>query len=118
LGAAEGYKKVLLLLCQHSGVDLSRYKSTTIQRRIDRRVILTKHGGLAEYAGFLRGNTKELDARCDTVLSGASVGVADVTHDPRYPLFAEFAMQCGIRAGWNSLLGCSTPVKPGKKSQG
>jgi PAS domain S-box-containing protein len=41
---------------------------------------------------------------CDTVLSGASVGVADVAQDPRYPLFAEIAVQCGIRAGW------STPI--------
>src|SRR4030095_10589704 len=33
-----GFKKILLLLRNHSGVDFSLYKSTTIQRRITRRV--------------------------------------------------------------------------------
>ena len=41
---------------------------------------------------------------CDAVLTGASVIVPDVARDPRYPRFAEFAQQCGIRAGW------STPI--------
>ena len=33
----EGFKKILLLLREHCGVDFSFYKSTTIQRRIRRR---------------------------------------------------------------------------------
>ena len=67
---AEGYKKILLLLRNHSGVDFSLYKSTTIQRRISRRMILTKHDTLAEYAGFLRNNSnpKEIDALYSDVL--------------------------------------------------
>lgn len=57
-----GFKKILLLLRNHSGVDFSLYKSNTIQRRIARRVVLNKHESLDEYADSLRGNTKELDA--------------------------------------------------------
>jgi len=67
-GADEGYKKILLLLRNHSGVDFSLYKSTTIQRRINRRMILTKRITPSEYAGFLRGNAKELDALYSDVL--------------------------------------------------
>jgi two-component system CheB/CheR fusion protein len=57
-----GFKKVLLLLRNHCGVDFSLYKSTTIQRRITRRVVLNKHDTVEDYARFLRGNSQELDA--------------------------------------------------------
>ncbi len=40
---ASRFKKILLLLRNHSGVDFSLYKSTTIQRRIVRRMVLSKH---------------------------------------------------------------------------
>lgn len=66
--AEDGYKKILLLLRNHSGVDFSLYKSTTIQRRITRRLVLSKLNTLEEYAGFLRGNAKELDALYSDVL--------------------------------------------------
>ncbi len=57
-----GFQKILLLLRNHCGVDFSLYKSTTIHRRITRRMVLNKHDTVAEYARFLRGNTQELDA--------------------------------------------------------
>jgi two-component system CheB/CheR fusion protein len=40
--ANAGIKKILLLLRNHCGVDFSFYKSTTIQRRIARRMVLGK----------------------------------------------------------------------------
>ena len=52
----------------HSGVDFSLYKSTTIQRRILRRMALNKQKTSADYANFLRGNVKELDALYSDVL--------------------------------------------------
>ena len=61
-GAETGFKKVLLLLRNHSGVDFSLYKPATIQRRITRRMVLSKQDTLESYAHFLRGNAKELDA--------------------------------------------------------
>ncbi|HYM80124.1 MAG TPA: chemotaxis protein CheB [Candidatus Limnocylindria bacterium] len=62
------YKKILLLLRNHSGVDFSLYKSTTIQRRVSRRLMLSKQRTLEDYAGFLRGNATELDTLYSDVL--------------------------------------------------
>ncbi len=39
----ETFKRILLLLRNHSGVDFSLYKSNTIQRRITRRMVLNRH---------------------------------------------------------------------------
>lgn len=61
LAGEDGFKKILLLVRRHAGVDFSLYKSSTIQRRITRRMVLNKHTTLDEYADFLRGNAKELD---------------------------------------------------------
>lgn len=67
------FKKIVQLLRSHSGVDFSLYKSNTIQRRITRRVVLNKQDSLEDYADFLRGNTKELDALySDTLISVTS----------------------------------------------
>ena len=66
--AEDGYKKILLALRNHSGVDFSLYKSATIQRRVGRRLVLGKLTTLDEYARFLRGNAKELDALYSDVL--------------------------------------------------
>jgi two-component system, chemotaxis family, CheB/CheR fusion protein len=63
-----GFKKILLLLRNHSGVDFSLYKSTTIQRRITRRMVLNKQDTLEGYTTFLRGHAKELDALYSDVL--------------------------------------------------
>src|SRR6185295_18174232 len=65
---AESFKKILLILRNHCGVDFSLYKSNTIQRRITRRMVLNKQNALADYAAFLRGNIKELDALYSDVL--------------------------------------------------
>jgi two-component system, chemotaxis family, CheB/CheR fusion protein len=58
----EVFKKILLLVRNRAGVDFSLYKSSTIQRRITRRMVLNKHETLLAYADFLKGNDKELDA--------------------------------------------------------
>ena len=64
----DGYKRVLLLLRNHSGVDFSLYKSTTILRRMTRRLVLNRQASLSDYARFLVGNAKELDALYADVL--------------------------------------------------
>jgi len=71
-GDDDGYKKILLLLRNHSGVDFSLYKSSTIQRRIARRTVLGKHADIDAYARFLRGNSKELDMLYSDVLIGVT----------------------------------------------
>jgi two-component system CheB/CheR fusion protein len=63
-----GFKKILSLLRSHSGVDFSLYKTSTIERRINRRIVLHKLGSLDAYAQFVRGNVRELDALYSDVL--------------------------------------------------
>ncbi|MDN5872750.1 MAG: chemotaxis protein CheR, partial [Nitrococcus sp.] len=65
---ADGYRKILRLLHDHSRVDFSLYRSSTIQRRITRRLVLNKQTTLEGYTRFLRGNAKELDALYSDVL--------------------------------------------------
>ena len=65
---AQSYKKIVVLLRNHSGVDFSLYRSSTIQRRIARRIVITKQDTLNGYARFLRGNTEELDSLFSDVL--------------------------------------------------
>jgi len=74
-----GLKKVLLLLRNHSGADFSLYKGSTIQRRIGRRMVLNKLHTFEAYAGFLRGNPKELDALYADVL----ISVTDFFRNPQ-----------------------------------
>ncbi len=69
-GAENSFNKVLFLLRNHSGVDFSLYRAPTIQRRIARRMVLSKQDTLESYAHSLRGNAKELDALyADTLIS-------------------------------------------------
>lgn len=49
-------------------MDFSLYKSGTIQRRITRRLVINKQNTLDDYATFLQGNAKELDALCADLL--------------------------------------------------
>jgi two-component system CheB/CheR fusion protein len=57
-----GFRRILLLLRNHCGVDFSLYKPNTMQRRIARRMVLSKCETLEAYGRFLRGNDPEQDA--------------------------------------------------------
>ena len=74
----EGFRKVILLLRNHCNVDFALYKSTTIRRRIARRMVLSKQKSIAGYAGFLRGNTKELG----TLFSDVLISVTSFFRNP------------------------------------
>jgi two-component system CheB/CheR fusion protein len=67
-GVGDGYRKVMMLLRNHCGVDFSLYKSTTIRRRIARRMVLTKQNSLEDYARSLRDHGQELDSLFSDVL--------------------------------------------------
>lgn len=71
-------QKILLLLHKHSGVDFSFYKTTTIQRRINRRLVLTKQATIADYAEFLSTNPAELEALYSDLL----INVTNFFRDP------------------------------------
>jgi two-component system CheB/CheR fusion protein len=107
---ADGYRRVLLLLRRHSGVDFSLYKSSTIQRRIHRRLIVSKQETLEGYADFLRGNAKELDALYSDVLISVTSffrnpEAFDVLQRKVFPRLFEQPGDGPVRC-W--VLGCST----------
>lgn len=105
-----GFKKVLLLLRNHCGVDFSLYKSTTIQRRITRRMVLSKQNTPTDYADFLRGNGKELDSLYSDVL----ISVTSFFRNPeafdflKRNVFRKLLQQRGNDPFRVWILGCST----------
>ena len=108
--ADNGFKKIVLLLRNHCGVDFSLYKSSTIQRRIARRMVLNKHDTLDDYARFLRGNAKELDALYSDVL----ISVTSFFRNPeafdilKRKVFPKLLQQRGDDPFRVWTLGCST----------
>ena len=72
------FRRVLTLLRNHSGVDFTLYKPSTIQRRIARRMLLCRQETLAGYAEHLHGNAKELA----TLFSDALISVTSFFRNP------------------------------------
>jgi len=105
-----GFKQILLLLRSHSGVDFSLYRTTTIQRRITRRMVLGKQDTLESYAHFLRGNAKELD----TLYSDVLISVTGFFRNPeafdvlRRTVFPKLLQRRGDQPFRVWVLGCST----------
>ncbi len=105
-----GFKKTLLLLRNHSGVDFSLYKSTTIRRRMTRRMVLNKLNSIEDYVGFLRGNAKELDALYSDVL----ISVTSFFRNPqafdflKRKIFPQLLQQRAHEPIRVWVLGCST----------
>src|SRR5262245_48817421 len=62
------YTTVLGLLRAATGVDFTRYKTTTIQRRLQRRMILHKLDGLGAYVKYVHENPNELQALYQDIL--------------------------------------------------
>ncbi len=109
-GNDSGFKRVLKLLHEHSGVDFSLYKSPTIQRRVARRLVLNKLDTLAAYAKFLRGNNDELDALYSDVLVSVTSffrnpDAFEVLQSKIFPKLMEARGNDPLRV-WT--LGCST----------
>ena len=62
VSADQDIDQVLDILHRSSGVDFTQYKSNTLRRRIQRRIVLQKLTSFAEYAHFLRENPREGEA--------------------------------------------------------
>lgn len=69
---------VLGLLRDHSKHDLSLYKTSTLRRRIERRIGVHGLRTLADYESFLRGNPQELELLFNEML----IGVTSFFRDP------------------------------------
>ncbi|MDO6679333.1 chemotaxis protein CheB [Shewanella sp. 4_MG-2023] len=65
-------KKVIALLRSHTGHDFSRYKKSTIYRRIERRMALHKLTSIADYAQYLRSNAQENELLFNELLIGVT----------------------------------------------
>ena len=58
----ENLDTIFNLLQQRTGHDFSSYKSNTLCRRIDRRMVAKQIDGLAHYVRYLHANTNEIDS--------------------------------------------------------
>lgn len=102
---------ILALLRDHNKHDLSLYKSSTLLRRIDRRVAVHGLDSMAAYADFLTRNPQELDILFAEML----IGVTSFFRDPALwtelkdkvlpELIARRGDEAQLRA-W--VVGCST----------
>jgi two-component system CheB/CheR fusion protein len=64
--------KIHLLLRGHTGHDFSQYKSSTVSRRIERRMLHHQIAALDEYLQFLQHNPAEVDALFADLLIGVT----------------------------------------------
>ncbi len=104
-------KKISILLRAHTGHDFSQYKSSTINRRIERRMAVHQIEKLDGYVRFLQQNPAEVEALFRDLL----IGVTSFFRDPEAfkaleekiipGLFADKPAGGLIRA-WS--MGCST----------
>ena len=64
----KAFEDILTTLRQRIGVDFTHYKHATLQRRIQRRMLLHKFEQQKEYAGYLRGHAAESKELFDDIL--------------------------------------------------
>jgi len=109
--ATPDFTEILHILRAATGVDFTQYKTSTLGRRISRRIVLSKTDGPQAYALFLRNNLVELEALQQDIL----INVTSFFRDPEtfdalkekvFPkLFADRSKTQPLRV-W--VLGCST----------
>ena len=110
-GQTDALDAILLLLRSHCKHDLSLYKVSTLQRRIERRLAVHRLDSLPAYAAFLQNNPQELDLLFAEML----IGVTQFFRDPKVWLdlketvlpqwLAQHTGDAPLRA-W--IVGCST----------
>jgi two-component system CheB/CheR fusion protein len=66
--SAGGLAEIFALLREKTGADFSTYKEATVQRRLLRRMTLSKVRDVADYARLLRRQPAEVDALYDDLL--------------------------------------------------
>lgn len=71
-------QKILILLHQRKGVDLTQYKPATIHRRIHRRMALSHCHRFSQYHRLLRENSAEVD----TLFNDLLINVTTFFRDP------------------------------------
>jgi two-component system CheB/CheR fusion protein len=106
-----GWSFILHLLSQHSGVDFLSYKSGTLHRRIENRMMLLHFAHLPTYAAYLQAHPEEVEALTQSFW----IAVTDFFRDPAvfeaFPRLVWPALVAGRERGeplriW--VPGCST----------
>ncbi|HRQ57555.1 MAG TPA: chemotaxis protein CheB [Azoarcus taiwanensis] len=106
-----GLAKVVILMRAHNGQDFSRYKKSTLYRRIERRMGIHQIRRIADYVRLLQENPQELDLLFREFLIGVTgffrdPAAWDSLRDVAFPaLFARSPSGRALRA-W--VPGCST----------
>ncbi len=75
---AEMLQKVFILLRRHTGHDFSSYKSNTISRRIERRMVVNQINQLPDYIRYLQQSPDEVE----TLFRELLIGVTNFFRDP------------------------------------
>jgi len=70
--------RILMLIKQRTGVDLSYYKESTINRRIERRIGITKADSVNDYLEMLQNHPAEITTLFKEIL----IGVTKLFRDP------------------------------------
>ncbi len=102
---------ILDLLRERSKHDLSLYKSSTLLRRIERRVAVHNLGSMAEYADFLVHNPQELELLFAEMLIGVTSFFRDPTlwADLQEKVLPDLIERRGPQAQLRAwVVGCST----------
>lgn len=61
-------ERIFTLLKNHSAINFSQYKASTVARRIERRLAITESNNLDEYLRFLLDSPKEVNILCRELL--------------------------------------------------
>src|SRR5262245_34578320 len=110
-GIKNGFNRILALLRRTTGIDFSLYKSSTLRRRIRRRMILNKQDGLMDYSEYLRNNPEEVENLFQDIL----INVTSFFRDPeafralKENIFPRIVEHCSLDEPvriW--VVGCST----------
>lgn len=71
--------KIFVLLKHFKGVDFHHYKKATVERRVKRRMVITKKETVREYLKYLRCHREEIDALFQDLL----ISVTSFFRDPK-----------------------------------
>jgi len=75
---SSAFKRILSILRQRTGLDFTAYKTSTLHRRIARRLALSQKRNLDEYVTLLRDKPAEVDALYEDLL----INVTSFFRDP------------------------------------
>lgn len=105
------FADILQLLHERSKHDLSPYKTSTLTRRIERRLTVHGLGTMRDYAEFLRANPTERDLLFKEMLIGVTsffrdAPVWEALRDKVFPALVASAAEGTVLRAW--VAGCST----------